>query len=359
MNVNSTGLKSIKYRNGYLPDTGSLAAGRTYAFVYDGTNYQLIGDLDTNTTYGSLLVGDLNPGTDTEGKLISAKTLKESIESFGYSTTTGTVTSVATGAGLTGGPITSSGTIKANLLSETQLADAAAAGSSGNAKRLYPVALDVNGKLSVNVPWTDNNTMYDNATTTADGLMSKEDKTKLDSVTAGASVSSVSTGIGLTTASGSAITTSGTVKAKLKSETALTSAAGNPTNTASRTYPVAVDSAGNLAVNIPWTDNNTTYDPLTVDLITAGTDTANRVVSAKVFHDALGAYISANDAMIFKGTLGTGGTVTSLPTAHEKGWTYKVITASTYNGHVCEVGDLIICIADATNSDSISDWVVV
>ena len=296
-------------------------------------------------------------GTDTEGKLITAKILKTTIENYGYSTTTGTVTQVSTGAGLTGGPITSSGTIKANLVSETQLSDAALGGVNGDAKRLYAVAVDKNGKLAVNVPWVDTNTTYSNATQSAAGLMSADDKVKLDSVTAGASVSSVAAGIGLTTASGSAITTSGTVKAKLKSETALTAAAGDPTNTADRTYPVAVDSAGNLAVNIPW--SNTTYSALTVDLINAGTNTTDRVVSAKVFHDALNSYLQAADAMVFKGTVGTGGTVSDLPTNHEVGWTYKVITAGTYHGHVCEVGDLIICIKDDTNNNSSGDWVVV
>lgn len=51
LNVNSTGAKNIKYRNGNLPSAGTLAANRVYEFVYDGTYWQLIGDLDTNTTY--------------------------------------------------------------------------------------------------------------------------------------------------------------------------------------------------------------------------------------------------------------------------------------------------------------------
>ena len=44
----------------------------------------------------------------------------------------------------------------------------------------YPVELDSSGKAFVNVPWTDTNTTYNVATTTTDGLMSSEDKTKLD-----------------------------------------------------------------------------------------------------------------------------------------------------------------------------------
>lgn len=56
--------------------------------------------------------------------------------------------------------------------------------------------------------------------------------------------------------------------------------------------------------------------------------------------------------MVFKGTLGTGGTITSLPTAAKNltGHTYKVITAGTYASQTAKVGDLFIC-------DSTPAWV--
>lgn len=44
----------------------------------------------------------------------------------------------------------------------------------------YPVELDPTLKAFVNVPWTDTNTTYEVATTSTDGLMSSEDKAKLD-----------------------------------------------------------------------------------------------------------------------------------------------------------------------------------
>lgn len=75
---------------------------------------------------------------------------------------TGTVTSVATGAGLTGGTITTSGTIKANLNSETSL------GTIGTTSKLYAVGVDSNGKLAVNVPWTDTNTDISTLTLASD-----------------------------------------------------------------------------------------------------------------------------------------------------------------------------------------------
>lgn len=48
------------------------------------------------------------------------------------------------------------------------------------ADKNYPVELDGSGKAFVNVPWTDTNTTYNVATTSADGLMSSGDKAKLD-----------------------------------------------------------------------------------------------------------------------------------------------------------------------------------
>ena len=51
LNVNSSGAKAIKYRNGNLSSADILSANRSYQFVYDGTYWQLIGDLDTSTSF--------------------------------------------------------------------------------------------------------------------------------------------------------------------------------------------------------------------------------------------------------------------------------------------------------------------
>lgn len=52
-----------------------------------------------------------------------------------------------------------------------------------------------------------------------------------------------------------------------------------------------------------------------------------------------------NAAVTIKGTLGTGGTITSLPTASASnlGYGYKVITAGTYNSVAAKIGDMFIC----------------
>lgn len=69
----------------------------------------------------------------------------------------------------------------------------------------YAVSLDSNGKMYVNVPWTDNNTTYAQATSDKLGLVK----------------------IGY-------------------------SATG-------KNYPVELDGSGKMYVNVPWTDTNTTY----------------------------------------------------------------------------------------------------
>ena len=50
LDVNSTGAAQIYYRGGTIV-AGTLAANRTYAFVYNGTQYELIGDINTDTKY--------------------------------------------------------------------------------------------------------------------------------------------------------------------------------------------------------------------------------------------------------------------------------------------------------------------
>ena len=73
---------------------------------------------------------------------------------------------------------------------------------------------------------------------------------------------------------------------------------------------------------------------------------------------AINAAFATNDAMVFKGTIGAGGTVTQLPATHEAGWTYKVISNGTLAGQTAEVGDMIVCIADGTVATA-NDWTII
>lgn len=89
LNVNSTGAKPIKYRGANLSGAGILAANRFYIFVYDGTNYELVGDLDTNSTYSNASLGQ---GYGTCGT--AAATAAKAVTLANYALTVGGVVAV-------------------------------------------------------------------------------------------------------------------------------------------------------------------------------------------------------------------------------------------------------------------------
>lgn len=93
---------------------------------------------------------------------------------------------------------------------------------------------------------------------------------------------------------------------------------------------------------------------------TAASGTNNTQVATTAFVQAeIDKKIAAADAMIYKGTIGSSGaTVTALPDTHSVGWSYKVATAGTYAGVKCEIGDMIVCIADGTAANN-AHWSVI
>lgn len=135
--------------------------------------------------------------------------------------------------------------------------------------RNYAVKLDSSGKAYVNVPWTDTNTIYNVATTSADGLMSSSDKSKLDGIQAGADAVSFSRSL----SSGTKI---GTININGTNTNIYAPTAGEPVEygvatsatlglvrigypKSGKNYPVELNSSNQMYVNVPWTDNNTTY----------------------------------------------------------------------------------------------------
>ena len=135
--------------------------------------------------------------------------------------------------------------------------------------RNYAVELNSSGKAYVNVPWTDTNTTYNVATTSANGLMSSSDKSKLDGIQAGADAVSFSRSL----SSGTKI---GTININGTNTDIYAPTAGEPveygvaTSTtlglvrigypeSGKNYPVELNSSNQMYVNVPWTDNNTTY----------------------------------------------------------------------------------------------------
>ena len=135
--------------------------------------------------------------------------------------------------------------------------------------RNYAVELDSSGKAYVNIPWTDTNTTYNVATTSANGLMSSSDKSKLDGIQAGADAVSFSRSLHSGTKIGT-INING-VNTNIYAPTAVEPVEyGVATSTtlglvrigypeSGKNYPVELNSSNQMYVNVPWTDNGTTY----------------------------------------------------------------------------------------------------
>lgn len=85
--------------------------------------------------------------------------------------------------------------------------------------------------------------------------------------------------------------------------------------------------------------------------------TDNDIPTTASVVDYVGRIITS--AVTFKGTIGTGGNFTTLPSFYKIGWAYRVVSAGTYAGQTCEIGDLIIAVKDSGSSSSNSDWTVI
>lgn len=112
---------------------------------------------------------------------------------------------------------------------------------STNSSRQYAVQLDSNGVASVNVPWADTNTTYSTATSSTSGLI------------------------------------------KLGSDTTQTVAAESVSSSTGRTYAVQLNSSDQAVVNVPWVNTNTTYS--------AG---EGLTLTGTVFRETYPVYVSAS-----------------------------------------------------------------
>lgn len=188
LNVNSTGAKAIYYRGSAI-SAGYLAANRTYEFIYNGTQYELVGDIDTNTntTYSA------GTGLDLSGTTFSLENSGVSAGSYGPSAnvsgTNGTTVNIPQITVDAKGRVTSVvNRVLTNKDTNTTYsamkgATSSAAGGSGLVPA--PSAGASNRYLRSDGTWAvppDTNTTYGNASTTSSGLMSAADKAKLNGI---------------------------------------------------------------------------------------------------------------------------------------------------------------------------------
>lgn len=112
----------------------------------------------------------------------------------------------------------------------------------------YAVSLDPNGKMYVNVPWTDTNTTYSNM-----GAATSSTAGKAGLVPAPAAGKQAS----FLRGDGTWVVPTNTTYAKANTSTLGLVMIGYAEN--GKNYPVELDSSGKMYVNVPWTDTNTTY----------------------------------------------------------------------------------------------------
>ena len=107
-----------------------------------------------------------------------------------------------------------------------------------------------------------------------------------------------------------------------------------------------IASGAEVNVQSDWNQADSSADDYiknkpTID--TAMSSSSTNAVQNNVIYQFVMDQVAAADAMRFKGTIGTTGDIQTLPTTGVKiGDTYRVVTAGTYAGEVCEIGDLII-----------------
>ena len=116
-------------------------------------------------------------------------------------------------------------------------------------------------------------------------------------------------------------------------------------DTTNKSAAISADKDGKLTVTV--TDSKDEQVTATSDAVLYYTVNGKAVYNQGTIDfytkDEIDTKIEAVNAMTYKGTVGTGGTVATLPASGvQVGDTYKVAVAGTYGGHGCDVGDLLI-----------------
>jgi hypothetical protein len=118
----------------------------------------------------------------------------------------------------------------------------------------------------------------------------------------------------------------------------------------------------NAAGAVMNSDTTTASMSFVIDEDTLASNSATKVPTQQSVKAYVDGNLAANDAMIFKGTIGTGGTLTlaafNALVVYDAGWSYRVITAGTYKGVVAEVGDLFMSTVDRASAGVDADWTV-
>lgn len=334
------------------PGTGLTGTSSDDAITASGTiNLKTAG----TSEIGGIKVATVGTAASGANTTVNANKFAVHVDSNGlgyvaipaYTNNSGDITGVTAGNGLTGGATSGNATLNVGAGTgitvaadsvSVNLNDATSLGTIGTTDKLYAVGVDENGKLAVNIPWTDTNTKV---TSVGNHYTPTENTSAAISASGGANANitgttgklNVVTGlkrdakghiVGVTSANiystdnndntahahtagtGLAISGSGgtsgttTYSANLKDATALTIDAAAATTTSGRVYPVAVDKSGYLAVNVPWKNDDTKSFTITASasdddvVVLSGTNGTNKTTytasHAKTFGNTTAPY---------------------------------------------------------------------
>ena len=368
-----------------------------HAYVYNGTAWELMGNV------ASVVDADFDASSTNaiQNKAVSTGLVK----SFDSTSTDSVYTikgKAANGSEITSVEIPGATKLKAGLLTATDKQNIDNINNKANKSEAIG-NLAISGGTTISWTAVDGSSpepdsiTIPNATTTTAGAMSAADKTKLDGIASGANkvdglaYTNGTTGVDTAIKSGTTSVATATIPAAtdstygvVKVDSALKTDSVNPVQNKA-VHSALSDKADKSIVPDDIRSEQTAIScslyltDVSGEQLSPGTEisqaTSTKVgvvkldssvtqnginpVTGKAIYNYVGDAIAASDAMIFKGTIGTGGTVTALPTTYKTGWTYRVITAGTYAGQDCEVGDLIIALVDRDGTGNLdSDWTV-
>lgn len=187
--------------------------------------------------------GDTVKVTST-GKMYLIKDESKLNSEDGYEPYTAGQASSVPWAGVTGKPSTFT-----PPMSSTTVLGGIKVGYTTSGKN-YKVQLDSSGNAYVNVPWTDNNTTYNQATADTLGLV------KIGYATSGKNYAVVLDGNGKMYVNVPWTDNNTTYAQATSDKLGLVKIGYSATG---KNYPVVLDGSGKMYVNVPWTDTNTTY----------------------------------------------------------------------------------------------------
>ena len=366
ISVGGTTAKPIYYNNAAIT-ANTLKANHIYTLVYNGSYWQVAGDIDTNTTY-TIATGTANGKikvTPSSGTAYEVSVYGLGDRAFDSTTYLSLAGGVMSGSiGLKSGNAAITNVNNQRIYWETTdttpvLKGYITTATDGNmgihsTGALYFRPGNTNGAIDTTTGTIMNNgAFYPYATDTMSlGTSSRKWTTVYATTFSGNATSATEFSSG-TTVKLTGDVTGESSSSKKGWSLSTTIGSGKVTN-AMLAGSITNAKLSNSKITINSKVINLGDSVSLADIGAASTTTVNGLLAAA-------------DAMIFKGTLGTSGTITAVPDGtsgkeYQAGYTYKIITAGTYAGIVCEEGDLLIAISDSTSEQTaVNDahWVVV